>query len=472
MKRDDIIKSPLFWITLSLPVVLACTVGILPTFDDWTSTPAPNPDDFTWQLLLPRVSYWRPLESLYGWCLGHYRWLMPWFGHVIVIIGHYVGCIMLYLVASRLGMGTVARNVATLSLWVATGAIATTTACDGMSQTWVHTLGMIALYVYLTSRERGSYSWLVIVALATIVKENAVCWGIAIPVIGYGFGLTDRRDAVKQIAWALLFGVCYSVIHFAMPTAADYQLEEDYFDFSVVRILRGIALWLTYSLLPLDYIHLLYAPQRNLLYVALSAIAVIPFVIVLMAQRRGALINSKILSLMMASAILAGPHLVTIFSLMHVYSSIGMIALLFGCLADTVVRKKALYVFFGMYVVTSVVVNAEHSKAAYDAGLHGKEIAVKAVNSVKGTVERAFVLSIDNGEVRYSNFYVLPLDCIGWGRAMLWETDYQWPKHMSSMTIEGGDASRRRNVIDSLLYKADYDCVWILENGGVRTVNR
>lgn len=471
MQKDKIIYSPLFWITLSLPVVLWSVVFIYPTFDDWTSTPSPNPDAFSWDLLLPRKSYWRPFESLYGWCLAHYRWLMPWLSHVIVIAGHYIGAIMVYFVALQLGFKLMARNMATILFWLSTGAIATTTACDGMSQTWVHTLGMVALYSYLKHARQASSSfvWLLIIAFATFVKENAVCWGVAIPLIGYVFGFVNKQKALKDIFIAFFWGILYSLIHFAMPTAADYRLEADYFDFSIMRMLRGVAMWVAFSWLPVDYIHLLHAPHRNLLYVGLSVLAISPFLICLLKSAHISVRSRSFWGLLCAAVILVAPHIMTIFSMMHVYASLGIVALMAGYMVNNMCKQKYLLTAFGLYFLTSVTVNVQHCVAAYDSGELGRRLAAEAVEGVEKPVDRAFLLLIDNGEQRYSNFFVLPWETFGWGGGIQWQTSHKWPREIGDTLIPGGDEIMIQTLSDSLLHKANYDCVWIVKDSHIIT---
>ena len=469
MERNSFVRHPLFWITLSVPFVLFAAIPLLPTYDDWGSTPGPNPDPFTWELFLPRQSYWRIPENLYGYIIGHHRWLMPWFPHVIVIAGHYVGCCMVYVICQTLRFSPFAQNLATLFFWVSTGAIATTTACDGMSQTWVQTLGLMALYSYLMQSQSGhKYRWLTFVFGATIVKESGLCWGMAIPVIGYTFSIIDKSTSIKALTYGVSFALLYTVIHFLMPTAEHYYFNTDYFEFSILRFFRGLALLMSFTWLPLDYTHLLYPPHRNLLFVAISAIASLPFVAFLFGRQMSRFCDIKAMGLVLAFFIVVSLHLITIFSLMNGYASLGIAALLVGCFADSSkVNRRQLKIAFTAFVITSVIVNAEHCWAAYDSGQMGKRLSLEAIQGVKAPVEKAFLLSVNRGETKYSNFYVIPLESFDSGKGILWENGYKWPKALDCEEIEAAAFDRKKNV-DSLLHSG-YDCVWVLDKGHIVT---
>lgn len=469
MEKNVLVRNPLFWITLSVPFVLFATIPLLPTYDDWGATPGPNPNPFTWSLLLPRHSYWRVPENLYGYAIAHWQWLMPWLPHVLVITAHFVGCCMVYTLCRRLRLSVIAGNMATVFYWVTTGAIATTTACDGMSQAWVQTMGLIALNSYLKHQEdKHNYSWLVLVVLATFVKENGLCWGVAIPVVGYAFGFADRTRTVRWMTYGIAFAMLYTVVHFVVPTDENYSLNPIYYDFSVLRFLRGLALLFTFTWLPLDYTHLLHAPHRNLLWVAASAVTALPFIYVLFVKQMRRMREARIIGLILAYFIVVGPHLVTIFSLMHTYASLGIAALIVGCFADNAAAgRRLLCGTFAAYVATCVVVNALHCRAAYDSGQKGRQLSLEAIRQVGKPVNKAFLIAVDSGETRYSNFYVLPWETFDYGNGILWENKYAWPDTLDSEVLKAGAFSKAAKV-DSLM-QAGYDCVWVLDKERIET---
>ncbi len=470
MKVGTLYRNPLFWVTITLPFVLCANIPLLPTYDDWSSTPGPNPNPFSWQLLLPMNSYWRPLENLYGYLIAHQRWLMPWLSHVIVITGHFIGTVYVYKVSRLLLRGDFACFVSTLFFWVSTGAIATVTACDGMSQTWVHTLGLIALYSYLKAvkTRRSNWRWLLIVALATIVKENGTTWSGAIPIVAYAFRLTQRQLAWRHVGYGLLLGVAYTLLHFSIPVADDYNLSTDYFHPSVYRTLRGLALLLTFSWLPLDYTHLLHAPHRDLCAVFLSFLALAPFIFLTFVRQLPLLKKRESIGLLAAFFILVGPHLITIFSLMHVYASLGMAALLTGYFVSHIQPSRKYLVSFFLFVLVSVVVNAEHCYAAFRSGMEGKRLSYEAINGAGHPVESAFLLIVEQGETRYSNFFVISSETFDHGNGILWETQYEWPKRFDYGRV-ADEAQLIEQTLDSIRRTGLYECIWTLRDRTIKT---
>ena len=51
--------------------------GLMPFHDDWTYATAPNPD-FTWNQLLPNVSFWRPFDVLWGALMAKVPHFFQW----------------------------------------------------------------------------------------------------------------------------------------------------------------------------------------------------------------------------------------------------------------------------------------------------------------------------------------------------------------------------------------------------------
>lgn len=471
MKISSILRCPLFWVTLTLPLALCVTIPILPTYDDWSSTPGPNPVPFTWSLLLPMNTYWRPLENLYGYLIAHQRWLMPWFPHVLVIAGHYVGCCYVYRLCRMLFPDKpVSTFVTTICFWLSVGAIATTTACDGMSQTWTHTLGIIALYDYLHSARshQKSLRWLLIVALATIIKENGLAWAVAIPIVGYGFDFIDRSMAKRHIFYGVVFAAVYTAIHFSIPTTDDYSLYTGYFQFSVSRFIRGVLLLLTFTWLPLDYVHLLHEQHRNLFLVLISALLIAPFLWLTYGKRLNLLFSRQAVSLLVAFFIVTGLHLITIFSLMHVYAGLGISALLLGWFVSHVRFSRIYLISFLLFVLDSAVVDLLHCHAAYQSGLLGRKLSEQAIEGVSHPVDRALLMIVDKGETRYSNFYVIPVETFDYGNGILWETGYRWPSTIDKIYVDA-DSLHIQAVTDSIRHSSSYDCIWLLRDNSIET---
>lgn len=455
-------NKALFLLLLSFPVVLLCTMPLLPTHDDWTSSHAPHPEPFSLTLFLPHLGYWRIPEVMYGWICAHYRWLFPGLAHVLTVSGHYVGMIMIWKLCTLFRVSALSRNIATMFFLVSTGMIATITACDGMSQTWTHTLGLIALYLFL--KNNSAYYWIIIILLACIIKENAMSWFFIIPFVAF-FTKQCSKESIKQQLVPLAIVVAfYLTLRLTLPTADSEQLREEYFHiFNIPMMLRGIAMTIAFPLLPIDYASLLQAEYRNLPIVALSFITTIPFLYVLLLRSIHSKLNSKAKTLLIAVFLCVGIHIITIFSFMHVYSCMGMMALFIATLIDNDKKTKAnTYIFtFAFYFITAVCVDAHHYKAAYDSGIMGKNIALQAIEKTKKPVKKVFIIYYDNGYKKYSNFYVIPIEAMGWGTAAQWETQYHWPEEIDNEYIS--DAAAIHTTAKRKLSEG-FDCVWVIHS--------
>lgn len=477
----DILKHPLFWITLSLPIVLLATLPLLPTHDDWgLAPPEPNPEPFTWKILLPRYTSWRPMEHIYGWLCGHYRFLFPYLGHIIVVIGHYISTITVWRICRQLHFSLKASTIATIFLWVGVGHIATITACDGMSQTWVATIGLLSLHAYL--HDSDSKRWLAIMATAMVIKENLIVWPFIIPVLGYFIGgdynaewqvshtKTDSsKPAIRKTLRNLCYGAClvivYLTIHFSLPVDENYAFNTEYLEFSFVRILSNLTRFLAFTWFPVDYAAVVTAANRNILLTIVTAGLSIPFLICLAHSMMKSIRDIRMLVLIVCLFGVSSIHLLTIFSLMHLYAGLGIAALLVGYIVNTMQKDSKLNVAiaFTMYAIAAIITDAHHYMAAYDSGILGKRLSMECVSKTGKPVNSAFLLYVDENFEKYSNFYVIPIDAMGWGIGVRWETEFQWPDRVMDSTItESATADMEiKHLSDSIIHSG-YECVWIL----------
>lgn len=458
--------SAIFWIMLTMPVVMVLTATLLPTHDDWTATPGPNPDPLSWSLLLPQYSYWRIPENIYGWLVAHVRWLFPALGHCIVLAGHYTGCYMVHRLCRLLGMSSVARNIATVFYFVSVGMMATVTACDGMSQTWVQTLGLIALYTFLKDADRGILprKWLAIILTACFVKENALSWFYIIPFIGIMLGKVDWR-VVKRLALpVVVLTAAYVMLRFTVPVRDSYEFNDDYTALDPMQMIKGFTELVMQTWVPIDYASLIHHGHRNLLVVGITAITSLPFVYLVFCHRQRLKRNRMVATFGMAFVLCSAIHIVTIFALMHIYSSIGMAALLLASLidSDTVTPRRRYTMLFAVYAMTAICVDAHHYVAAWQSGTMGRNLSRQAVENTLRTLgrpaERVFIVTSDEYS-QYSNFYVLPVASMGWGKGAQWETEFAWPKEIDNEEVN--DSINIKAFVQKKLNEG-YDCVWIV----------
>lgn len=468
--KKSYLNNPIFWITICLPLVMWATIILLPTEDDWgAAPPEPNPEDFSLSILLPRYTSWRPFEHLYGWLVGHYRFLFPGLAHVIVVIGHYIGTIMVYKLCESLNLSKLSRNIATIFMFISVGCLTALTGCDGMSQTWVQTIGLISLYTYIKNKGKG-LSWLLLVALATLIKENGMMWAIAVPIVG-GF-VTGKRilEVIRNLVYGCLFIVFYMILHFSLPTATNYELNTDYFQFSPTRLLRNLGLYILYTWIPADYASLFHPEHRNIIVFCITAIISLPFLIYVFIINRKALRNSLTLVLFIGMLIVSAPHTLTIFSLMHSYAGLGMAALLLGSILTNIRKNKTIISLFILYSVSCLYTAAHHYQAAYESGLMGKRLSLEAVKKTGKPAEKVFMVYVDDGYHRYSSYYTLPCGAMGWCIGPMWENKFEWPKEWNCKTILKAEETKEIPHLTDSIKREGYDCIWVLRNNHIDVI--
>lgn len=452
----------LFLLLLTFPAVLLCTMTLLPTHDDWTSSPAPHPEPFSWSLLLPHLGYWRIPEIMYGWVCAHMRWLFPELSHVITVSGHYVGMIMIWKICTLLRFSSLSRSIATIFFLVSTGMIATITACDGMSQTWTHSLGLIALYISLNNN--NSLKWLPVVFIACMIKENALTFFYIIPFIAFCTGYYSKNNLKRQIPPILFLTIAYISLRLMLPVADSEQVREEYFEgINIPMILRGIALTIAYPLLPIDYAALVQTEHRNIFMVMVTLFLSIPFLYIVMLRSICSKLNRMSLTFLVAAFLCVGIHIVTIFSLMHVYSCMGMMALFLATIInrDKTTKARTYNISFMLYALTAISVDAHHYISAYRSGVMGQQLAKQAIKKTDVPADSVYIVYYDNGYKKYSNFHVIPIEAMGWGIATQWETEYKWPKTIENEYIS--NVSSIDSIVNSKLNEG-YDCVWFIHS--------
>ena len=57
----------IYFVFISIPIVLLAILQILPTFDDWTTLSMPNYDSDYLTYILPYGMTWRPGDAIWGY---------------------------------------------------------------------------------------------------------------------------------------------------------------------------------------------------------------------------------------------------------------------------------------------------------------------------------------------------------------------------------------------------------------------
>ena len=462
-------------IAITLPFVLWGVCGILPTFDDFTYLSSP------WQVQIADPGYIcpdavrRPWDYLLGLLVGFFPVLFPTLNHLLVVLGHTANSLIVYALCRRLHMNQLATNIATLFFFFSPATLGVTLDCDSFNQTYAQLWGLLALWTYLSKR---SWLWVFCVVMATLSKENGLAWAVVPPIIAYGFGLTDRRSAMRHVGTGLLIALAYFVVYFAIYQSGILGLDypDEYSETTWRTHLKDFIQLMAYTWVPIDYMSVVYPPTRNWTVAVVTALFSLPFLLLLLSKWQ-ILKTPRLLTLVACFFILMSPHLVTLVSIMHNYAALSMAALIVACLltpcssqatpdglptTGSKPRPLLYSSLFLLYLAACLFTDLHHYQAARQSGLLGRQLAMQAIHQADKPLERAMCISIDDAtEPCYSTFCVRPADAFAWGLSVRHYTNYTWKTAISEIHLPTYYQQQVEALADSAL-RSGNEAVWIV----------
>lgn len=454
------------------PVCLIAASCILPTFDDWTSLISPSFGPlFAKETLLFYGYHWRPFDATIGHIVGmNPQLLFPLLNHICVVIGHVACTLMVWKLCGTLKIGNLAKNIATLFFFLTPAMMATTMAVDGLNQTYANLWGLLSAWVYLN--KRGSWLtyvvWLLLIAIATLCKENGMLWAWVAPLLAYGFqpGMAPKRVMRDLLIGSSLF-VVYALLVLLLPS--NIIIEPEYMP-GVVKSLKNIVKFVFASWVTVDYVWLLHQPHRNLLLAGITFILSLPFLYQLFIKNRHKLLSRPLLMMLLCQVILVSPHLGTVFSMMHAYAGLGMAALIVGWLCHQLEQKKQVVWAFVLMVVSFLIIDVHLWYESYQSGLVGRDLAQQAIAKTGTPVRKVFLVNVEEEFEKLSSFCVTSYEAFGWGLAAQYATNYEWPEEIKDSLVAHDTNEAQLGSIAQDALKQGYDCVWIVNKTNIEVV--
>lgn len=464
-------------IAVSLPFILWYVCGIQPTFDDFTTLQSPQFTPLLSSGLLPNDSFWRPWDYLFGCLLGRFTWLFPAFNHVMVILGHTLSAWLVFRICKWSGFKDLSANMATLLFFFSPASLGATLACDGLNQTYALMWGLVSLLLYLKSTERSGAkilyaAWAVTVIISALSKENGLAWAVIPPIFAYVFHRTDRRKLCRDTGMGLMVAVAYFAARTMLSAGGD--INQEYLGQSVMKHAIDLCQIIVYNWVPIDYMSVVYAPERCWPLAVLTSLTVMPFLIFVMVKAVALRTSVTLWGLILCFFISVAPHLVTLASIMHNYAALCMTAFITGYLADhtAAVQRKRMLVCFGLYMATAVVSDIHHAVGARQSGELGRNWAFRVIEQSKTPVQNVLCITIEDDHTpKYSSFGVRPVDAFGWGLSVTHYTHYEWPSRVESVIIREDEADKAEKMAREALHNG-YDAAWIISNQDCRMVQR
>jgi hypothetical protein len=363
-------------------------------------------------------------------------------------------------------------KIATFFFFITPATMATVTAVDSQNQVFPLTCDIIAFLVYIKHNKYKYLIWPLLIFLATLFKENGLMWALICPILAYGFNYINHKKLKKDILVGIVIIAAYALAIFILPK--DITIHPEY-EPGMMKVVKNTIKFLFTSFITVDYIYLLHLPSRNLLLAGISLLITIPFFYMVYIRNWRIYFDKKMVCTIICLIIAVGPHLSTVFSMMHTYAGLAMIAIMTALSIDyTNNNFKPLTISFILWILAALLIDAHLIDSSVKSGLIGKKMAQEAIQKTGKPVKSVYVIIIEDDYPKLSSFCVIPNEAFGWGLASQYETNYQWPEVIQDTTIErSADAYRKaENLGLETLNKQQYNCIWIVDHEHIDVIKK
>lgn len=458
-------------ILLTSPLLLWAACVCYPVVDDWTYLTVPNFDGFMKaDYLLPRGNQWRPFDAIFGYLLAFHPTLFPWMNHVVIVVGHVVNTLLVYSIGRELGFKSLARYISTLVFYLSPAMVATVLNTDSINQVYSQLWGLTGLLIYLRMQGRKKYVlWGITLLLATLSKENGIMWAWVTPMVVEGGRWKVECGGRKGFLWGTVIAFLYLAVRFALSTELIHT-DSQYISDGLLQHVRGFLMLVGYTFVPLDYVSIVHAPSRNWWLAATTLLLSIPFLVMFV---RCLFKSSRIgWVLLVGILLLALPHLLTIYSVLHAYAALSLSALLIGYATQQETRRPWLIASFVAYAAAMLISTGHHWQKSVESGETGRQLAKEVIRQSKHPARNVFLIMQEDESPNYSSFCVKPADAFGWGRAVCRETRYQWPEIITDIVVPVHEWDENIDDFIDDAFSIGCDAVWIQKNNTITVLEK
>lgn len=459
-------------ILLLTPLLLYAVWPILPTHDDWAGTTKPDfKPFFIKEHFLFYGYHWRPFDTWIGYIVGRNPQLLwPAFNHILVVLGHLLCSLSVFRLLTTLGFNKVARNIATMFFFITPAAMATVTAIDSQNQVYALTFGIVSFLAYIRLKKGKYIVWPALVFLATLFKENGLMWALIGPIMAFGFSFIDKKTLKKDIMIGILIMVAYAFAIAVLPK--DINIHPEY-EPGMMKVVKNTIKFLFTTFITVDYIYLLHHPSRNLLLAGATLLLTLPFFYLIYIRNWKMYFTKQMVCTIICLMIAVGPHLGTVFSMMHTYAGLAMVAVIIAYSFHFAGHSiKPLAIAFILWIIAAVWIDIHLIDSSIQSGLIGKKMAQEAIQKTGEPVKNVYVIIIEDDYPKLSSFCVIPFEAFGWGHAAKFETNFQWPKNIQDTIISRTPQAEleAKRIAQSILNKDSADCVWIVNHQDIEVI--
>ena len=469
----------LYWgviiVIVLTPLFLYGVLQIMPTHDDWFSMTTPDfRPFFIKEHFLFYGYHWRPFDTWIGYVAGRNPQLLyPTWNHCLVILGHLLCSIAIFKLLEKLGFNHIVKNIVTLFFFVMPATMATVTAVDSQNQVFALLVGIIAFLIYIKPKSTKYYLLVPLIFLATLCKENGLMWAFICPILAFGFDFIDKKTLKKDIIIGIGIVMVYALTIILLPK--NIIIHPDY-EPGILKVVANTIKFLFTSFVTVDYIYLLHAPNRNLLLAIVSLLLTLPFFFFIFIKKHRLLIEKKMMATIICLIIAVGPHLLTVFSMMHTYAGLVFVCIIIANTIQNYQQQsiKPLIISFILFLTASIAIDGHLIHESIKSGLVGKTMSQEAIEKTGKPVKSVYVIIIEDNYPKLSSFCVIPNEAFGWGRAAQYETDYQWPEEIRDTTIACSNNAKQNalELSSKILNNTEYNCVWIINHKDIDVVKK
>lgn len=453
------------------PLLLYAAIQILPTHDDWAGTTKPDFSAFfTKEHFLFYGYHWRPFDTWIGYIVGRNPQLLyPTFNHVLVIVGHVICSLLVYRLLKTLAFNSTSCNIATFFFFIAPATMATVLAVDSQNQTYALVWGIIAFLYYINNGRWKYFIWPFLIFMATLSKENGLMWALICPILAFGFHFIDKRTLRKDLLIGISIMVVYALAILLLPK--DIIIHPEYVP-EDLKTVKNIVKFFFTTFITVDYIYLLHQPSRNLLLALITLALSMPFFYYVFVKKFRLMTDRKMICTFIALIIAVGPHIATVFSMMHTYAGLALLSIIIANSIHHYEQLKFLLISFVFFVLSAIFIDTHIWYESWKSGLVGKNMSIEAIQKTGEPVNSVLVIIIEDDYPKLSSFCVIPNEAFGWGMAAQYETNYQWPKIIQDTTIVRSlDAMEKaQRMASEMLISDTIDCVWIVNHDKIDVV--
>ena len=377
MKKSAFLEK--YWgiiiILILTPLLLYAVLPILPTHDDWAGTTKPDFNPFFIKERFLFYGYhWRPFDTFIGYIVGrNHKLLYTTFNHCVVVIGHTICACFLYKFLSTLKFKTPAKNLTTLLFFISPATMATVSAIDSMNQVYALMCGISSFLVYIKVKHGRYVVWILTIFIATWWKENGLMWALICPILAYGFDLIRPKRFKRDMIIGVSVMIAYALAIFLLPK--DIIIHPEY-EPGILKVVKNSIKFLFTTFITVDYIYLLHHPSRNLLAAAITFLLTLPLMYYVFVRNIMLFIHKKMICTMICMLIAVGPHLGTIFSMMHTYAGLAMLSVMIAYSINSYGHHIKPIVFsLILYCLSAIIINYHLIQSSIESGLIGKKMA-------------------------------------------------------------------------------------------------